>query len=338
MYISNINSTGDLRDRHKRRCARSSQKVKVSKRKSCFACAQSKLGCDLDTPSCSRCVGRGTHCEYAVPPPSALSSTAARPSNISTERQNTQPNDRTGHGNVSYNKQNNGFQYHTTHYNPGDISSLPITPSAASGYPTPPFQDSFLMPLNDNFLGHQPFDLFSSLTSQPFLPNDPRTPTSGSVHSAGFETSELDAFSTHEVPITFSDWYHDNGATSGYNLQQNQIHGAWHPHSNDRHPAELHHMQFHPSGSVGNPSSFSLFNALGIPGHDSSLSPAHSVGFVEANSTYFPTTAMPFELSSSGTDDSINHSPGASDLSDLTSDSWRDSYHHRAMSDQLRIL
>lgn len=268
-----------------------------------------------------------------MPPPSALSSGAARPSNISTDRPNLVSNQRTGHRSSSYSKQSTGFQYHAAHCYPGEMPSIPVTPSAASGYPTPPFQDSFLIPLNDNFLGHQPFDLFSSLTSQPFLPNDPRTPTSGSSHSAGFDGSELDAFGAQDAPPAFSDWYQDNGITPGFNMPHSHIHGPWHPHSNERHPVELNRTHFHPSGSIESPSSFSLFNALGIPGNDPSLSPAHSIGFVEANSTYLPPTTMPFELSSSRTHDTFNHSPGASDLSDLTADSWGDSYHHRNVSE-----
>ena len=268
-----------------------------------------------------------------MPPPSALSSGAARPSNISTDRPNLVSNQRNGHRSSSYSKQSTGFQYHPAHCYPGEMPSIPVTPSAASGYPTPPFQESFLIPLNDNFLGHQPFDLFSSLTSQPFLPNDPRTPTSGSSHSAGFDGSELDAFGAQDAPPAFSDWYQDNGITPGFNMPHSHIHGPWHPHSNERHPAELNRTHFHPSGSIESPSSFSLFNALGIPGNDPSLSPAHSIGFVEANSTYLPPTTMPFELSSSGTHDTFNHSPGASDLSDLTTDSWGDSYHHRNVSE-----
>lgn len=278
-------------------------------------------------------MGRGTNCEYAVPPPSALSSGSTRPSNISTGGSNLQSNQQTGHRSSSYSKQSTGFQYHATHCNPGEVSSIPITPSAASGYPTPPFQDSFLMPLNDNFLGHQPFDLFSSLTSQPFLPNDPRTPTSGSSHSAGFDGSELDPFSAQEAPPTFSDWYQDSGIAPGFDMQQSHMHGPWHPHSNEIHSVELNRTQYHSSGSIESPSSFSLFNALGIPGNDPALSPAHSAGFVEANSTYFPTSAMPFELSSSGTHGTFNHSPSASDLSELTAESWRDPYHHRDLSE-----
>lgn len=321
---------GDLRDRHKRRCARSSQKVKVSKRKSCLACAQSKLGCDLDTPSCSRCVGRGTNCEYAVPPPSALSSVIPRPSSFPAHSPTSRYDHRTGHDFLSYGKHSNSLPYHVSHNNAGDMSSIPIIHSPVSGYPTPPFHDNFLMPLNDSYIGNQPFDLFSSLTSQPFLPNDPRTPTSAGGHSTGFEVSELDSFHGHDIPPTFSDWYHDSSVGSDLQMQQGQIHGPWHPYSNDKHPIEINHIPFHHRSPVENPSSFSLFNVLGLPGNDPSLSPPHSVGFLEVSPTFFPSPEMPFELSSSGTDDTFNHSPIGSDISDLNSDSWRrDSYYPR---------
>lgn len=36
----------------------------MSKQKSCVACASSKLGCDLGTPSCSRCIHRNKRCQY----------------------------------------------------------------------------------------------------------------------------------------------------------------------------------------------------------------------------------------------------------------------------------
>lgn len=55
---------GDLRDRHKRRCAQTFTKPKRSKRRSCRACAVSKLGCDQEQPSCRRCLTRNISCEY----------------------------------------------------------------------------------------------------------------------------------------------------------------------------------------------------------------------------------------------------------------------------------
>lgn len=55
---------GDLRDRHKRRCAQTFTKPKRSKRRSCRACALSKLGCDQEQPSCRRCLTRNILCEY----------------------------------------------------------------------------------------------------------------------------------------------------------------------------------------------------------------------------------------------------------------------------------
>lgn len=39
-------------------------KPKRSKRRSCRACAASKLGCDQEQPSCRRCLGRDIPCEY----------------------------------------------------------------------------------------------------------------------------------------------------------------------------------------------------------------------------------------------------------------------------------
>ncbi|KAF5988321.1 hypothetical protein FBULB1_1545 [Fusarium bulbicola] len=46
------------------RCIQSSQRQKLSKQKSCIACAASKLSCDLGTPSCSRCINRNKTCRY----------------------------------------------------------------------------------------------------------------------------------------------------------------------------------------------------------------------------------------------------------------------------------
>lgn len=54
----------DLRDRHKRRCTITFAKPKRSKRRSCLACAVSKLGCDQGQPSCRRCTTRNINCEY----------------------------------------------------------------------------------------------------------------------------------------------------------------------------------------------------------------------------------------------------------------------------------
>lgn len=55
---------GDLRDRHRRRCAKTFGKQRASKRKSCETCAQKKLRCSLTRPACSRCVQMGTACHY----------------------------------------------------------------------------------------------------------------------------------------------------------------------------------------------------------------------------------------------------------------------------------
>ncbi|PTB78024.1 hypothetical protein M440DRAFT_1468608 [Trichoderma longibrachiatum ATCC 18648] len=54
----------EYRDKHQRRCIQASSRQKLSKQKSCVACASSKLGCDQATPSCSRCIHRNIHCQY----------------------------------------------------------------------------------------------------------------------------------------------------------------------------------------------------------------------------------------------------------------------------------
>lgn len=59
---------GDLRDRHKRRCAQAMKRPRMSKQKSCLSCARSKLKCNQGTPSCERCLDRGIPCEYATNP------------------------------------------------------------------------------------------------------------------------------------------------------------------------------------------------------------------------------------------------------------------------------
>jgi len=55
---------GDLRDRHHRRCIKSSSKPLSQKRKSCVTCARSKVKCNFEKPSCSRCADRVVRCEY----------------------------------------------------------------------------------------------------------------------------------------------------------------------------------------------------------------------------------------------------------------------------------
>ncbi|KAJ5788855.1 uncharacterized protein N7518_005866 [Penicillium psychrosexuale] len=57
-------SRRDLRDRHRRRCAKTFGKQRASKRRSCETCAQKKLRCSLTRPACSRCVQMGTACHY----------------------------------------------------------------------------------------------------------------------------------------------------------------------------------------------------------------------------------------------------------------------------------
>ena len=295
-------SLGDLRDRHKRRCARSATKVKVSKRKSCLACAQSKLGCDLDTPACSRCVGRGTNCEYAVPPRPTLSVGILPPKPAAT-RPTSASSLPAVHRASPYAKPGNGLPYHTySHSTPVEMLPLSATSStSSSGYPTPPFHDN-IMPWHDNFPGYQSFDLFGSLTSQPFLPHVPSTPSS--AHPSGcFEGPDLDSLNHHEMAPTFHDWYQDNGASSGFQVHQNSMHGPW--HSDHRHLREVDQPHFCNGGPMEN-NSFSLFNALNIPAHEPSLSPTQSPGHVCSNSSYFAAPAMPFEVSSSGTADTLN--------------------------------
>ncbi|KAJ5816319.1 C6 finger domain protein [Penicillium robsamsonii] len=54
----------DLRDRHRRRCAKTFGQKRASKRKSCETCVQKKLRCSLTRPACSRCIQMGTTCHY----------------------------------------------------------------------------------------------------------------------------------------------------------------------------------------------------------------------------------------------------------------------------------
>ncbi|KAJ5520033.1 C6 finger domain protein, partial [Penicillium fimorum] len=54
----------DLRDRHRRRCAKTFGQQRASKRKSCEICARKKLRCSLTRPACSRCIQMGTTCHY----------------------------------------------------------------------------------------------------------------------------------------------------------------------------------------------------------------------------------------------------------------------------------
>lgn len=312
LYTANTLSLGDLRDRHKRRCAKSATKVKVSKRKSCLACAQSKLGCDLGTPACSRCVSRGTSCEYAVPPPSSALATAGALGVAGTLPSKPVPHRLPSQSSLqavrkaSYARQSSKLPYHANGQgNPGDMHSG-STSSSASGYPTPPFHDN-LMPWHDTFSNHQSFDLFGSLTTQPFLPHIPSTPSPGHGPSPNLEGPDVDSFNSRETASQFRDWYHEHGISSAYPAQPSHIHGQWHMDPGSRHSREVDQMHYSGSGPVDT-QSFSLFNALNIPAHDASLSPTHSTGHMDAHSTFFTTPAMPYEVSSSGTGDTFNYS------------------------------
>ncbi|KAF2638893.1 hypothetical protein P280DRAFT_64867 [Massarina eburnea CBS 473.64] len=66
-------SRRDLRDRHRRRCAKTFGRERASKRKSCETCVQMKLRCSLARPACSRCVQMGTACHYPNPNMSSTS-------------------------------------------------------------------------------------------------------------------------------------------------------------------------------------------------------------------------------------------------------------------------
>ncbi|PYH98004.1 C6 zinc finger domain protein [Aspergillus ellipticus CBS 707.79] len=57
-------SRRDLRDRHRRRCIKNIGQERQSKRKSCDACAQKKLRCSMNRPSCSRCLQSRRPCVY----------------------------------------------------------------------------------------------------------------------------------------------------------------------------------------------------------------------------------------------------------------------------------
>lgn len=52
-------------------------RMRMTLRRSCDACAKSKLSCDLRTPQCSRCAKKHTTCVYANQP-----LTSSRPSNV----------------------------------------------------------------------------------------------------------------------------------------------------------------------------------------------------------------------------------------------------------------
>jgi hypothetical protein len=191
-----------------------------------------------------------------------------------------------------------------------------------------------MMRYDDHYLGNQPFNLFGSLKSQPFLPNDPQTPTSASCPSAGFEAPELEGFLSHDASTTFPDWYQDDSISPSFCAPQNQINGQWQMYSNDRHCAEMDQMHYPHRASMDSHSSFSLFNALGLPVNhsvnNSSASPAPSTNFADANATFLTTHGIPFELSTSGADDSYDDSPIVSEISDFTSESWKGPYHPRA--------
>ncbi|KAF7122565.1 hypothetical protein CNMCM5793_000590 [Aspergillus hiratsukae] len=66
---------GDLRDRRRRRCIKTADQERTSKRKSCETCAQKKVRCSTTPPACGRCVQTRTPCHY--PPTSVPANPAA---------------------------------------------------------------------------------------------------------------------------------------------------------------------------------------------------------------------------------------------------------------------
>ncbi|TWU71265.1 hypothetical protein ED733_003135 [Metarhizium rileyi] len=60
--------TGDLRERHRRRCEKSIGKIIPTKKRSCERCISFKVKCDYEKPSCSRCLNRSVPCEYKLEP------------------------------------------------------------------------------------------------------------------------------------------------------------------------------------------------------------------------------------------------------------------------------
>ena len=210
------------------------------------------------------------------------------------------------------------------HCGAGEVSTMPVTssPSPVSGYPTPPFQDSFTMPLHDNFMNNQSFDLFGSLTSQPFLPNDPHTPLSGVSSSIDFEEADtLDPFIPSDISPPFCNWYQEDSIHSDFQIQQHHSPNLWEMSSSTK----QEHVRF-PHQGIENPT-YPLLGALGIAVHGPSVSPAHSPSFVEANPAFLSASAIPFGLDNSGTNDSSSHHTGLSDDFSQVPELWGDLYH-----------
>ncbi|PNY24589.1 Uncharacterized protein TCAP_05471 [Tolypocladium capitatum] len=59
-------SQKEYRNKHQQRCTKASISQRLSKQKSCVACAASKLRCNLGMPSCSRCSSRNKPCQYVT--------------------------------------------------------------------------------------------------------------------------------------------------------------------------------------------------------------------------------------------------------------------------------
>lgn len=75
----------DLLSRHKRNCGDSSPKQR-SRRKSCQACAESKIKCDQQQP-CSKCSSRGRECVYPAAPSSSRKSKKSTQDGSSASRE-----------------------------------------------------------------------------------------------------------------------------------------------------------------------------------------------------------------------------------------------------------
>ncbi|KAF7318468.1 hypothetical protein HMN09_00356000 [Mycena chlorophos] len=80
----------DLLTRHKRNCGR---KVPRSRRKSCEACAESKIKCNMQWP-CSRCTHRGRHCVFLNDPEETKAKAASRQPETPSSSPNTPPSER----------------------------------------------------------------------------------------------------------------------------------------------------------------------------------------------------------------------------------------------------
>ncbi|KAI9819113.1 MAG: hypothetical protein M1827_007269 [Pycnora praestabilis] len=165
----------DLRDRHKRRCVQSANRPRASKQKSCLPCARSKLKCNLDTPSCLRCLDRNIPCEY----PAQISNAIRRP----TTNQNSLSTEQSGTTTPTHDVRPPAKSISSTEPIPTDSIDVGMAPLPATAPATVPpifnMEDDTELHWGENFTDQSSYSLFDIESFQPLPPGDQSTSMEG---------------------------------------------------------------------------------------------------------------------------------------------------------------